>query len=73
MALSLKRETFVDSFVPFLESTSNFKCFEKKYDRPSYFILDFYRLSKPLLDYSLKNTVLEHPLPVNMLNGPKLL
>ena len=73
MTLSLKRKTFVDSFVPFLESTSNFKCFEKKYDRPSYFILDFYRLSKPLLDYSLKNTVLEHPLPVNMLNGPKLL
>ena len=73
MTLSLKRKTFVDSFVPFLESTSNFKSFEKKYDRPSYFILDFYRLSKPLLDYSLKNTVLEHPLPVNMLNGPKLL
>ena len=35
MTLSLKRKTFVDSFVPFLESTSNFKCFEKKYDRPS--------------------------------------
>ena len=73
MTLSLKRKTFVDSFVRFLESTSNFKCFEKKYERPSYFVLDFYRLSKPLLDYSLKNTVLEHPLPVIMLNGPKLL
>ena len=73
MPLSLKRKTFVDSFVPFLESTSNFKGFEKKYDRHSYFLLDFYRLWKPLLDYSLKNTVSEHPLPVNMLNGSKLL
>ena len=73
MTLSLKRKTFVDSFVPFLESTSNFKRFEKKYDRHSYFISDFYRLSKPLLDHSLKNSVREHPLTVNMSKGPKLL
>ena len=72
MTLSLKRKTFVDSFVPFLESTSNFKRFEKKYDRHSYLISDFYRLSKPLLDHSLENSVSEHPLKVNMSKGPKL-
>ena len=72
MTLSLKRKTFVDSFVRFLESTSNFKRFEKKYDRHSYFISDFYRLSKPFLDHSLKNSVSEHPLKVNMSKVPKL-
>ena len=72
MTLSLKRKTFVDSFVRFLESTSNFKSFEKKYDRHSYFVSDFWRLSKPLLDHSLKNSVSEHPLKVNMSKGPKL-
>ena len=30
MQLSLKMETFSDFFVPFLQSTSNFKHFEKK-------------------------------------------
>ena len=30
MQLSLKPKTFCDSFNPFLESTSNFKDFEKK-------------------------------------------
>ena len=73
MTLSLKRKAFVDSFVRFLEFASNFESFEKKYDRHSYFVSDFYRLSKRLLDYSLKNTVSDHPLPVVMLNGPKLL
>ena len=72
MTLSLKRKTFVDSFVPFLEFTSNFKRFERKYDRHSYFISDFYRLSKPLLDHSLKKSVSEHPLTVSMLKCPKL-
>ena len=72
MTLSLKRKTFVDSFVPFLESTSNFKRFEKKFDRHTYFILDFYRLSKPLFDHSLKNRVSENPLKVNMSKRPKL-
>ena len=33
--LSLKPETLCDSFLPFLESTSNFKRFEKKDDRHS--------------------------------------
>ena len=38
MNLSLNPKTFSDSFVPLLESTSNFKLFEKKDDRHSYFI-----------------------------------
>ena len=40
MQLSLKMETFSDFFVPFLQSTSNFKHFEKNYDRYSYFITE---------------------------------
>ena len=35
MQLSEKQETFSELFVPFLNSTSNFKHFEKKYDRHS--------------------------------------
>ena len=38
MQLSLKETIFSDLFVPFLESTSNFKHFEKTDDRHSYFI-----------------------------------
>ena len=38
MQLSLKPTIFSDFFVPFLESTSNFKHFEKKDDSHSYFI-----------------------------------
>ena len=38
MQLSLKPTIFSDFFVPFLESTSNFKHFEKKDDCHSYFI-----------------------------------
>ena len=38
MQLSSKPIIFSDSFVPFLEFTSNFKGFEKKDDRHSYFI-----------------------------------
>ena len=38
MELSLKATIFSDFFVPFLESTSNFKNFEKTDDRHSYFI-----------------------------------
>ena len=38
MQLSEKRKTFSEFFVPFLESTSNFKHFEKKDDSRSYFI-----------------------------------
>ena len=33
--LSEKRKTFSQFFVPFLESTSNFKCFQGKHDRHS--------------------------------------
>ena len=38
MSLSLERNFFPDLFVPFLESTSNFKHFEKKDDRHTYFL-----------------------------------
>ena len=38
MQLSSKPIIFSDFFVPFLEFTSNFKRFEKKDDRHSYFI-----------------------------------
>ena len=38
MQLSEKRKAFSQLFVPFLESTSNFKHFEKKDDRHSYFV-----------------------------------
>ena len=38
MKLSLKRKIFSDLFVPFLESTSNFKHFETTDDRQSFFI-----------------------------------
>ena len=41
MQLFLKPETFSDSFVSLLESTSNFKHFEKKEDCHSYFISEF--------------------------------
>ena len=40
MQLSSKPIIFSDFFVPFLEFTSNFKRFEKKDDRHSYFILE---------------------------------
>ena len=40
MKLSLKRKNFSDLFVPFLESTSNFKHFQKKDDRHSCSILE---------------------------------
>ena len=38
MSLSLERNFFSDLFVPFLESTSNFKHFEKNDDRHTYFL-----------------------------------
>ena len=38
MSSSLERNFFSDLFVPFLESTSNFKHFEKKDDRHTYFL-----------------------------------
>ena len=48
MQLSSKPIIFSDFFVPFLEFTSNFKRFEKKDDRHSYFIseiTDYERLA----------------------------
>ena len=38
MQLSDKQNNFSQFFVPFLESTSNFKHFEKKDDRHTYFL-----------------------------------
>ena len=38
MELSLKATVFSDSFVPSVEFTSDFKDFEKKDDRHSFFI-----------------------------------
>ena len=38
MQLSEKRKPFSQLFVPFLESTSNFKHFEKKDDRHTYLL-----------------------------------
>ena len=52
MLLSLKPKTSSRSFVPFFESTSNFKHFEKKDDRHSYFvseIADCQRLGQTFL------------------------
>ena len=40
MQISEKLKIFSEFFVPFLESTSNFKHFEKKDGSPSYFILE---------------------------------
>ena len=40
LQLSLKSKTLSDFFNPFLESKSNFKHFEKKDDRHSYFITE---------------------------------
>ena len=46
MQLSLNRKNFSDSFLPFLDSSSNFKHFVKKHDRESYFtaVKDLVRL-----------------------------
>ena len=46
MSLSLERNFFSDLFVPFLESTSNFKHFEKKDDHQTYFISDINECEK---------------------------
>ena len=40
MQLPLKQNIFYDSFVSFLEFTSNFKHFEKEHDRHSYSMLE---------------------------------
>ena len=43
MQLSEKRKTFSQFFVPFLESTSNFKYFEKKDDGHTQYISEITR------------------------------
>ena len=46
MEFYLKSTIFSDFFVSFLESTSNFKHFEKKDDRHSYFISEIKECEK---------------------------
>ena len=72
MQLSLKPKFFD----PFLESTSNFTHFEKMWKKrwsPYLLYFEISRMWKTWLDHSLKNTVKDYPLTVNMLKGPKLL
>ena len=47
MQLSLKPTIFSDLFVPFLESTSNLKHFEKEDDGHSYFISEITDRQRP--------------------------
>ena len=47
MELYLKPTIFPDYFVSFLESTSNFKHFQKKDDRRTYFISEITESKKP--------------------------
>ena len=46
MELYLKPTMFPDIFVSFLQSTSNFKHFERKDDRDTYFILEITECEK---------------------------
>ena len=46
MQVSLKPTIYSGFFVPFLESTSNFKHFEKKDDRHTYFISEITECEK---------------------------
>ena len=46
MQLSLKPQIFSNFIVPFLESRSNFKHFEKKDDRRTYFISEITECEK---------------------------
>ena len=46
MLIFLKPKTLSDFLVPFLESTSNFKHFEKKDDRHTYFISEITECEK---------------------------
>ena len=72
MQLFGKRKKFSEFFVPFLESTSNFKHFEKKDDCHK---MSFrcYRQWKSSLDHSSRSVVTEHALTVNMWKHPKYL
>ena len=65
MQLSGKQTTFAEFFVPFLESTPNFKFFERKANRHSECISEI-RDWKTCLGHSLKSAVSEHALTANM-------
>ena len=52
MILSLKPKSFSDSFLQNLDSSSNFKPFEKKFYRHSLLYFSNYRLSMTWLDHS---------------------
>ena len=73
MELSLKPAIFPDVFVPFLEYTSDCKHFVKKRSSPCLLCLGIYTLWNSWLDHSLKKTVSDIPLRINMLKSPKLL
>ena len=70
---SHKLRISTDFFCSFSGNYIKFWTFIKK--RGSSYLLYFgnYRLSMTWLDHSLKNTVWEHPLTVNILRVPKLL
>ena len=68
-----KQKTLSEVFVPFMESTSNFKHFEKKGWLSLLWYFRNYRLWKSCLDHSLKSTISEHALTVNMSKRPKYL
>ena len=73
MQLSLKPTKIADSFVEFLESTSNFKHFEKKKIIVIATLFRKLQTVKDLVRPLLKNTVSENPLTLNMLKGTKIL
>ena len=73
MQLSLKPKTFSDFFIPFLESTSNFKDFEKNDDHHSYFVSEIADCKRLRLKLSIKNTASEQPLTVSMVKALNLL
>ena len=73
MQLSLKPKIFYDSFVSLLESTSNFKHFEKKKMIVIATLFRKLETVKDLVRPLLKNTDSEHPLTFKMLKGTKLL
>ena len=73
MQLSLKPKTFCDSFNPFLESTSNFKDFEKKIIVIATLLRNLQAVKNLVNLLSKKNTVSEHRFKVNMLKSPKFL
>ena len=66
MQLSEKRKTFLQFFVPFMDSASNFKHFEKKRCSPYLTYFRSYRLWKSWLEQSLKIAVSENALTVNI-------